>query len=65
MNPLIAELRNARAARGLSKAKLARRAGVLRQELERWEAGRVRPNVDTFVAWANALGFDVLLREQS
>lgn len=52
-------LRAARAARGLSQAALARRAGVSRQLVGAVEAGRHAPSVGAALALARALGTSV------
>lgn len=49
-------LRRARAASGVSQAELARRLGVIPQELNRWEAGRRRVPIETLEAAEQAMG---------
>jgi transcriptional regulator with XRE-family HTH domain len=44
----------------LSMAEVARRMDVLRQRLNNWEKGRFRPNLDQFIEWAKALGFELV-----
>jgi transcriptional regulator with XRE-family HTH domain len=45
---------------GLSMAEVARCMDILRQRLNNWEKGRFRPNLDQFMEWADALGFELV-----
>lgn len=65
MNPLAAELRDERRARGVSQAKLASRIGVLNAQLCYWESGKRAPATHNLIAWANALGFDLVLQARA
>lgn len=49
-------LRKARASVDVSQAELARRLGVIPQELNRWESGRRRISLETLVEAEQALG---------
>lgn len=58
---LVDQLARARVARRWSQTKTALRCGYSRPILCRWESGRDLPRLTSFVDWANALGFDVVL----
>lgn len=60
-HPLITRLRTERRRVGLSQVVLADVIGVHRTTVGNTEAGRFDPRLTTFVAQANALGFDVTL----
>jgi transcriptional regulator with XRE-family HTH domain len=54
-------LREARLRAGLSQDALAKRSGVNRVQLNRYEAGAVAPNLDTLVELVRACGLDLPL----
>lgn len=41
---------------------IARRVGVSPTSLRRWETGRINPPLNSFIAWADAMDCDVVLR---
>lgn len=53
------KLQELRQARGWSRAKLARRAGVREQQIVRWEGGRNVPSADSVAALAGALEVEI------
>lgn len=59
---LVDELRAAREAAGLSRAKIAAGMGLdatSTRSLQLWETGLNVPNTESLVRWADALGYDV------
>jgi transcriptional regulator with XRE-family HTH domain len=58
---LLDTLTAARAERGRKGASLANQIGVSLNSIGHWESGGVVPNARNFVAWADALGYDVTL----
>ena len=60
-HPLIAVLREERRTQGISQSRLALRIGVHNAQVCQWEKGERRPMLDNFVAFANALGFELEL----
>ncbi len=59
---LVHELRVRRQRLGLSQRALAARIGVDFRALQRWEARHNTPGLDSACAWAEELGYDVVLR---
>jgi transcriptional regulator with XRE-family HTH domain len=65
VSPLIADVIRRRKARGWSQGELARRCGMLRQQLNAIEVGHVRsPGLDILVRLADALDCAILLTER-
>lgn len=60
-DPLLAALRDARLARGVSLDRLGQQAGFAHDLIGKWERGARSPRLANAVAWANALGFDLRL----
>lgn len=60
-DPLVATLRTIRRATGTTQAALAHTAGVDRTSLTGWETGRFQPPLPRLRAWAQALGYDLVL----
>ena len=52
------KIREVRENAGLSQAELARRAGIDRRQVSRWETGRGKPNLDNIQKLEKALGVD-------
>lgn len=61
---IVAVLRSRRIALGLSQAAVARRAGVSPGTVSVWEKDKFRPGLPETVAWADALGCELILRER-
>ncbi len=59
---LVHELRRRRQRLGLSQRGLAMRVGVHNRSLQRWEGRKTEPRLDSICAWAEELGYDVVLR---
>ncbi|MDE7454885.1 MAG: helix-turn-helix domain-containing protein [Clostridia bacterium] len=49
-------LRYAREEKGLSQLELAEKTGISHQNINRWESGKVLPNIDFCVKLANFYG---------
>lgn len=60
-HPLVTKLRTERVRVGASQTRLAGVVGAHPDTIWRGEVGRFDPRLTTFVAWAGALGFDVVL----
>ncbi len=58
---LVHELRGRRQRLGLSQRGLAARIIVDKTSLQRWERRKTEPRLDSFCAWAEELGFDIVL----
>lgn len=61
-DPLVVELFNLMAERGMTIADLAQRSGVSAQTLGHWKYARSAPSVAPFRAAAKALGFRLEIR---
>lgn len=59
---LTRQLRAARWSDDVTQTDVALRIGSHRNSLQAWEMGTNNPQLRSFVAWADALGFDVVLR---
>ncbi len=59
---LVHELRRRRQRLRLSQRALAARIIVHKTSLQRWEIRKAEPRLDSFCAWAEELGYDVVLR---
>jgi DNA-binding XRE family transcriptional regulator len=62
---VLAELVDHRRKRGLSVPDLARRIGVSATTLLAWERGETAPRLHNLLDWAQSLGLQVTLREDS
>jgi transcriptional regulator with XRE-family HTH domain len=62
VHPLVAELLQTRWDRRVTAKFIADRIGVVPTVYSRWEQGICNPQLSTFVAWANALKFNVVLQ---
>ncbi|HFD16866.1 MAG TPA: XRE family transcriptional regulator [Rhodospirillales bacterium] len=49
---------------GMSQEELDERLGCAERMVSKWECGRHAPTLGTLVAWAEALGLRIELREQ-
>lgn len=58
---LCEELRDARKSLGIAQQKIADLTGVAQVQVCHWENLQRRPRLDLFVAWAAALGYEVVL----
>lgn len=58
---ILGELRLIRLAQDRGQLELAATIGCAHTSLSGWESGRVPPNFLSVVAWANALGYDLVL----
>ncbi len=61
---LAAELRRSRLVAGMSDNELARRTGLSRSSVSRFENGQVLPSLDEVDHWGQAVGASELVREQ-
>lgn len=64
-HPLVEQLIKARVALGISQRDLASKVqgNAAGAPLWRWETQGRNPNLHNFIAWANALGFNVKLEK--
>jgi transcriptional regulator with XRE-family HTH domain len=62
LQSLVADLRTARLAAGLSQAVIARAIGVSRTNVTRWEQGHLRPALTDLARWAAAVGLETPFR---
>ena len=60
-DPLIRQLRAERLHRDMTLAEVGARSGYTAQQICQWETGARRPRLFGFVAWCNALDFNVTL----
>lgn len=58
------QLRARRHEIGISMTQLSIKSGICREQIYCWERGSKRPRLDLVIAWANALGMDLELRER-
>lgn len=65
LNPLIKTLRNFRLAAGIPTTQLGIKTGLGVNSIRNWERGHNFPVLPNFIAWANALGYDVTLTPRS
>lgn len=59
---LVQELRRVRRMRRLTTDTVAQRFASYGSAISNWEIGGRQPTVRTLIAWANALGFDIVLQ---
>ena len=59
---LVAELVNAREEAGITQRQLGERLGVIQNTVDGWENGRSTPKVAGLILWADALGYDLMLK---
>jgi transcriptional regulator with XRE-family HTH domain len=64
LHPLIDILQDARRAQGVSTMKLAEKSGIGRPAIARYECGEAFPNVHKLTQWAEALGYEIILRKK-
>lgn len=64
MNPLMAQLMETRKQIGLSQGDVGRIAGYAQESINQWENGVHEPRLSSFVNFANALGYEVVLVEK-
>lgn len=60
---LLAELRRIRVEKGIPQEALGEKIGIEQDRLSTWECGREQPVLGNVQAWANALGYEVALKE--
>jgi len=60
---LLTELRAIRKSAGLTQLQLATAVGTGVNMIQRWEAGEVSPSLVNFIAWAEALGYEIDLHQ--
>lgn len=61
--PVIIQLRRAREGQGLTQSQLAKRIGVDRVHIQKWENLWNRPRFQMLIDWANALGFELSVKQ--
>lgn len=61
--PVIQALRRAREGQGLTRVQLGARIGVPWVTLAKWESCWNKPRFEMLVAWAQALGYEISLRQ--
>ena len=61
---LVSQLRQRRRRLGLRQKDLATRIGVNKSALGRWERRKAEPSLAGVCAWAQELGFDIVLSAQ-
>lgn len=59
---LIRQLRAKRENRKMSRATVGKRAGYHENQILGWELGKTNPDLRFFCEWAQALGFELILR---
>lgn len=59
---IAARLRLERRIRELTQVEVADIVGVDRDDISGYETGKKNPRFDTFVAWAQALGFEFVIQ---
>lgn len=64
VDPIFVQLRKERDNRKLTRPKLAAKIGYHYNQILAWELGKAIPSFRCLQDWANALGFDVILREK-
>lgn len=62
---IAAALRGRRETLGLSQVAVARRARVSPRSILAWELGQHAPGLPETVAWAGAVGYELVLRERA
>lgn len=62
IDPIVAELRAERRRQGLTQTDVARAIGrATYQTVHQWEKGTNHPKIDNVRAWADALGYEIVL----
>lgn len=61
MQVVVADLRNARLAAGLSQAAIARAIGRTHGRISHWERGQAAPSLEALARWSAAVGLDLRL----
>lgn len=59
LHPVIVHLTHLRKAAGLSQAEVAKRAGVIFQQISLWERGANNPNLGNLTRWAAAFNLTI------
>lgn len=62
-HPWATILREARVNAKLRQIDLVDKIGYATNSVQVWETGQVQPSLFNFIAWANALGYDVRLEK--
>lgn len=60
-HPLIDQLARARDQRGITQEAAAARMLTTKQSVHSWEAGKTDPRLGSIAAYAEALGYDIVL----
>ena len=60
-HPIITQLATARTQRGISLEAVAARMAITKDAVWRWEVGEHDPRLGSVLAYAHALGYDVVL----
>jgi DNA-binding XRE family transcriptional regulator len=61
--PIIKQLRRMREGQGLTREQLAKKVGVPFITIAKWESCWNKPRFDMLLAWAQALGYEIGLRQ--
>jgi DNA-binding transcriptional regulator YiaG len=64
LHPLVGRLTRIRYEAGLSGRQVAEVAGLHLSLIHKWESGVGLPSLDSLATWANALGYDLVLRKR-
>ena len=62
MSDIIKQLRKIRREREIGQQDLSMTAGLCQNHISQLETGRRKPTLPTLNQWANALGYEVVLR---
>lgn len=65
LHEIFRELRSLRISRGISQATLAKKVGYNKTQISAWECGEWYPKFNALIAWTEALGLKIVLREKS
>ena len=60
-HPLIDQLYYQSITQCITQAAMEDKFGLCRNQINKWETAYCSPNLHNFIAWANALGYDVTL----
>lgn len=61
---IVVELQEAQRAQGINDCKMGRLTGHCHSAFNKWRTTKHQPMLRSMIAWANALGFDLVLRER-
>ncbi len=64
LHPFIDILQDARRASGISQVQLSERCGIERHSLRNYELGEKFPNIHKLFRWAEALGYEIIIRKK-